>query len=446
MSGEIVKYGVTNKMDAVSLGALWLDFVKPSNSYILGATSQEESPFNLTTGLTITSSSKNIIGASGIMAPHPVDTLPWVYDTYGQPAGIRVEEGDTNLLLNSKGMSDLTFSAASHTANRFVAPDGTITMSRINENAANTVHKGGKTINVTGGQRVQASYHLRRAERHYVALVLLDSTGKTGEVEINLITGACVGTANATWVASEIGDGIWKLAATMTTDGAATTATAELHIRETTQVDSYAGDVDAGIFAGMGQVTSRIDSVHTSWIETAGASATRAGDVIEVPAATMLSLKPLGFGGTVVLEFTPELGVGRLLSVNSNTPNSIHRIGANVTQSACNFNAASKESDQTTIGTSISQNNSGSYQGRPCRVAYRFSNGRRRIISSLNPGSPQDDLVAQSLFNLTVGNTGTMRIGNWVSGDGGGNMPIRRVGYFNRGLTDDQLVRMVTDL
>jgi len=429
---------VSDRLGASNLGGIWLDFVTPSRSHKLLTGGTDDVPFNLETELTITTAAKFIQGANGRFALTTANALPWVYDNQGQLQGIRPEGSATNLLTQSRDLSTMTFANLSRGALQHVGPDGVTSMNRMLETASTAEHKATFDVAVTGGNEVTASFFVRRSERQHCAIKLIDSTAKTTTVELDMETGATTATGDFSgYIATHIGDQIYRLSVAMATAGGATTCTTELQSRDAAGVASYLGSTTSSFFAGYGQIEIGTAGV-SSWIETAGSTVARASDSIKVSTAIMSTLGFLGSGGTLFAEFRPAMRSSNIAAIENTTPLGVHHISANHTVTASSLSGNSLRSDLVT-NDPVSQVISANHQAEITKMAYRYSHGRRRLLT--NRSETPVDLTTRPTYP-SADLPGFLNVGN-VQGGNGARCPVRRIAWFNRGLSDNDLFRLV---
>jgi hypothetical protein len=205
--------------------------------------------------------------------------------------GLLVEPGATNIALRSQDPANAYWIKTNATATNdiSVAPDGTLTMGVLTENASNSTHGFYKDFGTTIGLTYSWSVFAKEDTRRY-AVVLVDLTGsgaKRGHI-IDLrdgtVTHTFAGTAaNSVWVEPQ-GNGIYRITITVTATNTSSFATVGLSNGPTT--DTYTGDGASRIgvwgmnfFQGVGA---------SSYMPTVASTFNRVADVVSLTGASSL--------------------------------------------------------------------------------------------------------------------------------------------------------------
>lgn len=427
-----------------------INFADPAASRILMPGARAETMFDIysAANLSVTSAPNFLPTEKDAFKLHTANTLPFAFDLQGNRIGIRPEGAATNLVKQSKGLTDATLTGATTSAFGHFGPDGQpFSLSALAENTDNSEHRATWTFPLTAGanQKLAVAFFVRRAERRIVRLSMADNTGVTGYVELDMDTGALTVTGALEPIVIHVGGGLWWLSGCLPADAAAVSVNVMLKMCQSAGVTSYAGTGGVRIFAGFVQAEIVTGSLFraASWIETAAASVTRAGDLIRVPATLMQSMANNALGATLYAEFYPESGSHFVLQLNDNVvPSAAHHITCSAWYTGITLSGASR--DVTMANTYITGGTLAlNAQGRLVKVAYRTTHGRRRLVSSLAPNAPYDDSGLYSLPAIGGPNCGALQIGGTNVGTGA-RCVIRRATYWNGGLSDAALLSLVS--
>jgi hypothetical protein len=217
----------------------------------------------------------------------------WV-PTYGQavnsgatPKGLLIEEARTNLAFPSNAPATLfTASASTLTAAQGVAPDGTVAMARLAEDATTATHYANKTFTVTASAIYTFSIFAQAQQDTFLQLFYDDGTGVNGcYVNFNLTTGAIAqaiaafgaGTATAASIQAA-GNGIYRCSitgvATSSTTGRCGVVLAQVFNASFATV--YAGSTSNGLLIWGAQFEATTQALPSSYIPAVSASQARA--------------------------------------------------------------------------------------------------------------------------------------------------------------------------
>lgn len=221
--------------------------------------------------------------------------------------GLLVEPQRTNLLLRSEELDNAAWTATGLTvaANAATAPDGTTTADNLVVTALNG--SLAQAVTITAGRGIGYSFHARANASGFVLLQLSDGTNAV-QCWYNLAAGT-VGTNTAgaaTCVFSQksiedLGGGIYRCGLEVVTN----TSTVFVATISPAAADNAAPAVGNSCYAWGGQFEADAALTNvTSYIPTAGASATRSADNLILPVTT--AQVPLD-RGTMVFEFTQRL-------------------------------------------------------------------------------------------------------------------------------------------
>ncbi|MDB5597386.1 MAG: hypothetical protein JWM36_4347 [Hyphomicrobiales bacterium] len=237
--------------------------------------------------------------------------------------GLLIEESRTNVVLNSADHSTASWTKFNSpvTANAAIAPDGTLTASKMIEAATTGQHAvfNASGFPNTAATAYTASTYLKAGERTW-ALFAIEINGTSYGKYVNLTTGAIGGVAgNAPdgFTVENDGNGWWRISATKTSVGTAS-GFCSVYMASADGVASYSGDGTSGIYRWGSQYET--GSFATSLIFTQNASVTRAADSASITGPAFSSIwNPLE--GTIVIEGEIVKGGAYSFSVDDNTAN-----------------------------------------------------------------------------------------------------------------------------
>lgn len=157
-----------------------------------------------------------------------------------------------NLLLYSEilGNGNWLTTRASTLSNAVAAPDGTLTADKLVEDTtATSSHAIRQVVPLeSGGGAVTLSTYLKAGERKIARLRLDDNVGFLADVIVDLTSGAKVGGSTLGWAISPEGSGWYRVSITVTTNAAATTASAAIWLYDDAGSRDYTGDGVSGLY------------------------------------------------------------------------------------------------------------------------------------------------------------------------------------------------------
>jgi|GEM_PF-3027856 len=269
-------------IDAPSRSALIADYS--------GAKSNAGKPEDL---LTVTRSGTNAgyVDRDRVYKYAAANTLRYQHDPVtGVLLGILVEPAATNLLLRSEELDVSPWSSFQTTvaANSAAGPTGALTLEKIVATALPNSHTRTQTISGTTNTSTYVfSHFVRQAEFSRVHLAIYEGTtlARYGGCTFNASTGTVVGAtsgADAVVAGSGIedwGGGLYRCWVAVTLGGTDTNINLRIALDNGTST-SFTGDGTSGIHIGCGQF--ELGSQPTSYIPTAGTTATRNADAISI--------------------------------------------------------------------------------------------------------------------------------------------------------------------
>ena len=277
------------------------------------------------TGAVFTSrtSSATYFDANGVLQTAPSSTARYDYNpTTGVSKGMLVENARTNSLTYTDNIQAVlwTTTASSLKPNTTLAPDGTMTGTKLIEDTTTAIHyidKLSSTGTVTAGTVYTISAFVKAGERNRVRLVGVISTGAptTGDAFFDLVTGTVVSTTNGVSDPriEAVGNGWYRCSALVTVQAgsSAMTPRAYYQLVSTGTTFNYAGDGASGLYVWGPQLeignspTSYMPSpaIYTSrastatWLDSNGFMQTAATNVARTNAYMYddtNTLKPVG--------------------------------------------------------------------------------------------------------------------------------------------------------
>ena len=246
---------------------------------------------------------------------HPADIPRIEYDADGNVLGLLVEESRTNLVTAS-ALPPL-LGATRDTANNITSPTQELNGGLVVEDTSLNAHGIRQTsiLPTAGAAEYTVSVFAKAKERSFLRMQMY------GDAVAHTLEGwdLTAGTAPSGGTIQDCGNGWYRCSGTFTV--ANTTGGfnyASVYLGESSGSYYYTGDGSSGAYMFGFQVEA--GAFPTSYIPTAGATATRSADVASIPVAD------LGYNqseGSVVCEFETfdTSSVGRVFSFNDNTGN-----------------------------------------------------------------------------------------------------------------------------
>lgn len=235
-------------------------------------------------------SSATYVDASGVLQTATTDTPRFTYDPLtGEKLGLMREAAATNLILRSEEFGTLPWTTfgASVSANAATAPDGNATADKVVESVGGTNHQVAQLVTLAAGREYATSVWVKAAGRDYVAFAVTSPGMAQRDLTVLLTTGEVTydDLGGSSSVEGFV-NGWYRIKFTYTTvTGGLTT----IRIRPSNgplQADqTYSGDGTSGVYVWGAQCEA--GAVATSYIATAGATATRAAETIQIPAANL---------------------------------------------------------------------------------------------------------------------------------------------------------------
>jgi len=237
-------------------------------------------------------STKTVFDSAGRLVTVPANALGWDHDpATGQARGYLAEPSATNLLLHSNDLTQSSWTAfgSSITVNAITGPDGQ-GMAKLVENNANQGHSVLQNFTIGDGDTIAAHFIAKAGERVGVQLLFRQNASGANYFQMKAyLTGkgsfdAPTAGGTATVIdggITHLGGGFYHVWLVGTLGAGITDARLNPGLLDGNGNSSYQGDGTSGLYVGYGQAeTGRYPS---SYIETAGSTATRANDALAAP-------------------------------------------------------------------------------------------------------------------------------------------------------------------
>lgn len=364
--------------------------------------------------------------SAGLLVPETTDTPRFSFDPILLTSrGLLVEAAVTNNAQYSEDFSAAGWSrtASGITTDAAVAPDGTTTMDKLTEWATSNFHNTSRSINVTAGSTYAFSVFAKAGERTWLCLSFgATGFGSTSRAFFDLTNGV-LGTvaAGITAFIQHVGSGIYRCTAIMT---ATLTAASNFNLELSPNGSSlnYVGDGTSGLFLWGANVNE--SDCATSYIQTAGANATRAIDV-----ATITNSRALTDQCWVVKARTPR----RIASGGSRVPfqvddgtNNNRRLLRYDADNTLHFIVTAGGATQCNLNLGVVENDT------DFSVAVRMA--KNNFAASLNGGALVTDLSGIVPLGMTIA-----RVGRSTANSAAWNSTIKYI-ETRRFATDAELV------
>ena len=193
--------------------------------------------------------------------------------------GLLIEQQSTNLVTYSGALDNAVWGQVNCTvnANTKIAPDGTLTATKIVENTtASVAHYLQEGITVTTATSYTTTVYMKAGERTWG--YILENSGVSAQAYFNLSTGV-VGTVSGTGSPSatitSVGNGWYRCSMTFTSSG--TSAGVRFGPASADNTKTYTGDGYSGVFTWGAQIEAL--AFPTSYIPTQASQVTRSQDL-----------------------------------------------------------------------------------------------------------------------------------------------------------------------
>ena len=336
----------------------------------------------------------------------------------GESLGLLIEEQRVNLLTYSQAFSTSpwTVTNATNTVNQNIAPDGTQTANKFNEDANTAWHRlNSATFTVTGSHTL--SVFAKAGERSWLAFNFYGD-GVSYFTYFNLAAGV-VGTnpAGSTATITPVGNGWYRCTVTRTLAG----GTSQLILAPSTGdgVSSYAGNGFAGVYIWGAQLEA--GSFATSYIPTVASQVTRSPDAASMTGTNFSSWFNEAQGNFY--------SAGNRLSINggNNPLFNVQNASRNFDLILGNTNTNFRYNSNLVIGSGITGGKFSMSYNANTYVANASVNGSG-TSSSTATSAP----VSSTSFNIGY----SAALLNYFNGH------ISKLSYYSRALPNSELVEM----
>ena len=206
--------------------------------------------------------------------------------TTGESLGLLVEEARTNLVLRSEEFDNAAWTKVGGTisANSTGSPSGAITADTLVEDTSTGTHRCLISATIANTTIYTVSAYAKAAGRTHVRLAL--GSGLAGELTANLSSGTVAASSGATNpTVQSVGNGWYRISFTSAASSS-TSGQVQLQLIQGTSTTSYTGDGASGAYFWGAQLEA--GAFASSYIATAGATATRSADVVSISNANLL--------------------------------------------------------------------------------------------------------------------------------------------------------------
>jgi len=379
------------------------------------------------------SSTATYVGADGYIKTAALNVPRFDYNPSYSPArpiGLLIEQSSTNLILNSGNIATWGTSFSTLTANSAISPDGTTTAAlMIPSYNINNNHYISNVWNASVGNSITFSISVFAKSAGYQWICMNAGNAMGGGYLFFDIINGVIGTYGTVTnpAIQACGNGWFRCSYQFTTPASGTGAIEHQVYAATNNGSSYlSGNGTSGYYFWGAQVEQL--AFPTSYIATAGATATRSAELISMPTGSWYN--PLS--SSLLVEASKNLsndaGYGGIVEINDGGVNNRFEFYVASNTSTIHF------ADQYSTNTSDADITVGNFTtGAPYKLAGSISQGS--IAASINgniavTGTPTK-FPGASLNNLAIGHLGAS--GNYHNGW------IRSISYWPISLTSTQL-------
>jgi len=388
-----------------------------ANFYAWGAQLEQRSSvtaYNATTTTAIT----NYIP---VLLTAPTNQARFDHDPVARTSlGLLIEQQSTNLVTYSGALDNAAWGQVNCTvnANTKIAPDGTLTATKIVENTtASVAHYLQEGVTVTTATSYTTTVYMKAGERTWG--YILENSGVSAQAYFNLSTGV-VGTVSGTGSPSatitSVGNGWYRCSMTFTSSG--TSAGVRFGPASADNTKTYTGDGYSGVFTWGAQLEAL--AFPTSYIPTQASQVIRSADSASMT-GTNFSSWYAGSENTWYVNFQYP----SLFSANRSV------IGSNInTNMMYNYNNTVVTYD----GTNYSTNATTFTANQNCKFAVAQSSIASTQISSFNGTSGSTVAYNKAYFSNTY-----ITI---ASPNNSGVSYIKKISYYPTALTSTNLIAL----
>jgi hypothetical protein len=357
------------------------------------------------------------LDSDGLLKTATTNTPRIDYDANGNRKGLLIEGARTNLLPDSiPAASVWDVGSATLTANAALSPDGTTTASEFNLSVGGFTFD---TATVVASTTYTASWYIKAGTATSWIYAFFNATALSfiNRIQYNITDG------------EDVGNGWYRFSASVTTPVGCTSLRV-YPIREQNAVGSVAGATGTSFLWG---AQLEAGSFPTSYIPTAGSTATRSSDVASIPTSAF------GYNadkGTVVCEFETQFGATgfpRIWEIGS-TSTAINRVNLYVSAalSRVNFDVISNNVGATNLFIKADPT--------PASGKFGTAFADDDFVGVADGGSPVTDISGSFTTPSIPRDALFFGSGNYNSSPMSGH--IKSIQYYPRRLTNAQLQRL----
>jgi len=374
--------------------------------------------------------------SSGVLVSAAINTPRFDYDPVTlQLKGLLLEDQSANIMAPSIPVGGAwSPSALTVTAASGIAPDGTNTMVRFAETAANSLHFTAVGQSFAGGGQWTGSVYAKAAELRYLQFVMDDGGANAVYATFDLtggtITGPVASTGTAVAVSASmqaVGNGIYRCSIVTTPAGTALrTMLFTANAGNPGKFPSYAGNAANGLLVWGAQVEAL--PYMTSHIPTTSVSVTRARDSLFYPGTAMTGFLPSGAGSWFgeFISMIPAPNSPRIIANPS--PGSRTPIYVNSARQAGQFDGSAITTTANTLNANTIAKAASTWTPTTGKVCL---NGDVIVSAAMTTGY---DIFAASGFNVFLNGSATENMSGWA----------RRISYWPRTLSDSEMQAATT--
>jgi hypothetical protein len=374
------------------------------------------------------------LDSDGLLKTATTNTPRIEYDINGNRKGLLIEEARTNLIADSNSTSGGTLTNTASTPNASTSPTGIVDAIKLTSNNATGGYLFIRTFSVTSGLTYTGSIFLKAGEVGHAFFGLGGTPFGSEFVSVNLTTGVVSSAIGAvdSFNIQDFGNGWFRVNVTNTA-GSTGTANISVYLSNDGIWDNRNNAITLtnGYFMFGAQLEQA--SFPTSYIPTAGSTATRAADVASIPTSAF------GFNpnkGTVVCEFEYQYAIGggfpRPWELGS-TSTAINRINVFTSSSTGNLIAGARSNDVAVASLDLL-----SAPPSPVGGKAAFAFAEDDFAACIDGGSVQTDTDGTMVPSVP---RNTLKIGggaqNPINGQINGH--LKSIRYWPRRLTNTQL-------
>jgi hypothetical protein len=355
----------------------------------------------------------------------------------GESLGLEIEEQRTNLVLQSETFDNASWgkTRSSITANTIVAPDGTLTGDKIVEDTtASNTHFFQQNVSFTSGTTYAFSIYAKKAERSILRSFLgAGAFGVNIQWSFNLDSGtvsSSSGTDDTTATITPVGNGWYRCMIVATA-----TATAGVPFQMFLVASAsalYTGNGYSGIYIWGAQVEA--GSFATSYIPTVASQVTRSADSASMTGTNFSSWYRADEGTLYSEAVAPSVDATDrwIVSLDNGSSNSRIFLRFNATTRLANYQVGGFGAAQASLSSVLGFTNNQSVKtiGEYKTNDFAASTNAATVITDTS------GLIPQGI--------NTLQIGRNDSSSSYLNSSIKKVAYYPKRLTNEELQGLTT--